>query len=69
MLHPREIRSKCKYIDLNYPYKTIDVVECQVEKGVLGKVFKKDAKQITEYLTKLSTEEVEALEKLLQEKG
>ena len=54
---------------LNPAYKTVNVVECQVDKGLLGKSFKKDAKQVTEHLTGLSTEEVDALDKLLQENG
>ena len=56
-------------IFFNISYKTLDVVECHVEKGLLGKAFKKDAKEITNYLTQLSTDQVEALEKILQEKG
>lgn len=38
-------------------------------KGVLGKEFKKDAKGIIEYLEKLSLEDVDTLEKELQDNG
>ncbi|XP_063901942.1 glycine--tRNA ligase isoform X1 [Zophobas morio] len=49
--------------------KTVDVIEAVPNKGVLGKTFKNDAKIITEALTKLSPNEVETLEKDLENNG
>ena len=40
-----------------------------MNKGLLGKVFKKDAKAVTDYLMRLESEEVDALDKVIQEKG
>ncbi|KAL3832079.1 hypothetical protein ACJMK2_023757 [Sinanodonta woodiana] len=49
--------------------KVMDVVECLAQKGLIGKVFKKDAKVVSDYLSNLTPEEVDKLEKTLQEKG
>ncbi|XP_052783336.1 glycine--tRNA ligase-like [Mya arenaria] len=49
--------------------KMIQVVECKVNKGVIGKVFKKDAKVVTDYLTTLESEGADALDRSLQENG
>lgn len=49
--------------------KTIDVVEAAPNKGTLGKVFKKDAKAVTEALASLSLQDIEALEKSLDATG
>lgn len=54
---------------LNCVHKTIDVVECKVNKGVIGKVFKKDAKVVTDFLTRMDDSEVAAMDKMLKEKG
>jgi glycyl-tRNA synthetase (class II) len=43
--------------------KVIDVTELQVDKSAVGKQFKQDAKVITGYFEKLSTEEIEQVEK------
>ncbi|WAQ93989.1 SYG-like protein, partial [Mya arenaria] len=40
-----------------------------VNKGVIGKVFKKDAKVVTDYLTTLESEGADALDRSLQENG
>lgn len=45
--------------------KTVNIVEAQPNKGLLGKTFKKDAKIIIDALGKLSLEEVEDLDKKL----
>lgn len=49
--------------------KTIDVTECLPQKSALGKVFKQEAKLITEYLTNVATNEINSLEQNLKEKG
>ncbi|KAJ8311791.1 hypothetical protein KUTeg_010659 [Tegillarca granosa] len=46
---------------------TIDVVECAPQKGVLGKVFKKEAKAITDYLSNLAEDDVNNLEQKLKD--
>lgn len=47
----------------------VNVVEGKVNKGLIGKVFKKDAKAVTDYLMRLETDEVDALDKALQANG
>lgn len=47
----------------------MDVVECTSNKGSLGKVFKKDAKAIGEYLAALSAEDCDRIEKELSTSG
>uniref|UniRef100_A0A8W8MGW3 Glycine--tRNA ligase n=1 Tax=Magallana gigas TaxID=29159 RepID=A0A8W8MGW3_MAGGI len=47
----------------------VDVVECTSNKGSLGKVFKKDAKAIGEYLAALSVEDCDRIEKELSTNG
>ncbi|CAH1789407.1 unnamed protein product [Owenia fusiformis] len=49
--------------------KVIDVVECVTNKGLVGKAFKKEAKAVTEYLSKLNEAEVNSLEKDLTASG
>lgn len=49
--------------------KEVDVVECTSNKGSLGKVFKKDAKAIGEYLAALSAEDCDRIEKELSTNG
>lgn len=49
--------------------KTIDVVECQPQKGVIGKAFRQDAKSVVEYLSALSNEEMINLDSSLKENG
>ncbi|XP_065091559.1 glycine--tRNA ligase [Ochlerotatus camptorhynchus] len=49
--------------------KTIEVTEVVPNKAALGKVFKKEAKNITELLAKLSLSEVETIGKNLSDKG
>nr|BAN20718.1 hypothetical protein [Riptortus pedestris] len=49
--------------------KQVLITQAVPNKGALGKVFKKDAKGIIEALERLSLEEVEGLEKELQEKS
>ncbi|ESO96348.1 hypothetical protein LOTGIDRAFT_202150 [Lottia gigantea] len=46
-------------------YRTVDVIECQPQMGVLGKSFKKDAKLVGDYLSRLNSEKVEDLEQKL----
>ena len=45
------------------------VVEAVLNKAPIGKSFKKDAKQVTEHLTNMSEQQLNELEKSLQEKG
>lgn len=49
--------------------KTVEVTEVVPNKAAIGKVFKKDAKNITEMLAKLSLEEVETIGKNLANGG
>lgn len=49
--------------------KVVDVVEIQTDKSSVGKIFKQDAKHITGYFEKLTTEEIDAIEKSLKESG
>lgn len=49
--------------------KTIQVTEAVPNKAVLGKVFKKDAKIVTDKLAALSLNDLESLEKSLNETG
>jgi hypothetical protein len=46
--------------------KVIDVAEVQVDKGAIGKLFKQNAKLITEYFAKLSNQEVDDFEARLK---
>jgi glycyl-tRNA synthetase (class II) len=46
--------------------KVIDVAEVQADKGAIGKLFKQNAKLITEYLSKLSNQEVDEFEARLK---
>jgi hypothetical protein len=43
----------------------VDVVECTSNKGILGKVFKKDAKVIGEYLAGLTPADCDRIEQEL----
>lgn len=45
---------------------TIDVTECASQKAVLGKAFKKEAKAVTEALAKLTEDEVNVMESVLE---
>lgn len=54
---------------LNLVNKMVTVVECKVNKGVIGKEFKKDAKTVTDYLMGLESDEVDALDKAIQASG
>jgi glycyl-tRNA synthetase (class II) len=45
--------------------KVIDVVEVQTDKSVIGKTFKQNAKLITGYFEKLTADQINDLEKLL----
>lgn len=47
----------------------VNVVECKVNKGLIGKVFKKDAKAVTDYLMRLESDEIDALDKAFQAAG
>ncbi|XP_052826299.1 glycine--tRNA ligase isoform X1 [Octopus bimaculoides] len=49
--------------------KTIDVVECQPQKGVIGKVFRQNAKSICDHLTSMTSKDLLALDAGLKEKG
>ncbi|XP_055844517.1 glycine--tRNA ligase [Episyrphus balteatus] len=49
--------------------KEVQVTEIAINKQTFGKAFKKDAKPLTEALTNYSTEEVENVEKSLNETG
>lgn len=55
-------------VDLPEPM-TVKVVEAVVNKGPIGKLFKKDAKQVTEHLKNLGENELDVLEKSLNDKG
>uniref|UniRef100_A0A224XJA3 Glycine--tRNA ligase n=1 Tax=Panstrongylus lignarius TaxID=156445 RepID=A0A224XJA3_9HEMI len=47
--------------------KTVEISEAQVNKGLVGKMFKKDAKLITETLSKLSLDEINEMEARLND--
>jgi len=47
----------------------VNIVEGKVNKGVIGKVFKKEAKLITEYLASMPSECLDELDKKLQDNG
>jgi len=49
--------------------RTEDVVELVLNKGPIGKSFKQDAKNVTEYLGALAADQIEKLEKSMEEKG
>lgn len=49
--------------------KTIEVVESKVNKGVIGKVFKGDAKVVTDYLAAMDQNELDQMDKVIKEKG
>ena len=44
-------------------------MECQPNKGALGKAFKANAKAVSEHLSRLEAEAVEKLEKELNDNG
>ena len=46
-----------------------DISEVSIKKAALGKAFKKEAKVVTEQLSRLEGDDVTALEKALQEDG
>ena len=46
--------------------KVIDVVEIQVDKSVVGKLFKQNAKLITDYFQKLTPQEVDEIEQRMK---
>ena len=46
--------------------KVIDVAEVQADKGAIGKLFKQNAKLITEHFAKLSNQEVDDFEARLK---
>ena len=47
----------------------MDVVECQPQMKVLGKSFKKEAKIVSEYLSKLEAAEIEQIEQKIKDNG
>lgn len=47
--------------------KVVDVTEIQLDKSSVGKQFKQDAKIITGYFEKLTTEEINEVEKRVKE--
>lgn len=49
--------------------KTIDVTEPQINKGIVGKAFKKDAKSVTEALSQLSIEDLNQMSSTLSQTG
>lgn len=49
--------------------KTIEVVECQPQKNIIGKIFKREAKDVIETLTSLDEEAIAKLNKELEGKG
>ncbi|XP_069119560.1 glycine--tRNA ligase-like [Argopecten irradians] len=49
--------------------KTIDVTECIPNMKLMGKAFKRDAKDVSSHLTSLSTDDIDSLEKNLKENG
>jgi glycyl-tRNA synthetase len=46
--------------------KTIDMAEIQVDKSVIGKLFKSNAKTIMQYFENLSEETISEIEKKIQ---
>ncbi|BES99748.1 Glycyl-tRNA synthetase [Nesidiocoris tenuis] len=49
--------------------KTVTVTEPQINKSIVGRAFKKDAKTVTEALNRLGTEQLEEMSTILNEKG
>ncbi|XP_071157632.1 glycine--tRNA ligase-like [Mytilus edulis] len=49
--------------------RIVDVVECQPQMKVLGKSFKKEAKIVSEYLSKLEAAEIEQIEQKIKDNG
>ena len=47
----------------------MDVVEVALDKASIGKAFKKNAKTVTDYVSKMKDDEIELLEKALQDDG
>jgi glycyl-tRNA synthetase (class II) len=45
--------------------KIVDIVEVQTDKSVIGKTFKQNAKSITGYFEKLTTDQINDLENKL----
>jgi len=62
-------QTKRKLVILNCSHKTVDVVECVPQMKVLGKEFKKDGKDIKDYLQNMSQADVDSLEQSLKDKG
>lgn len=55
-------------VDLDQPV-SVDVVEVVLEKSIVGKGFKKDAKKIQEYIAAMETAEIDMFEKNITENG
>jgi len=55
-------------VDLETPV-SVDVLEVVLEKAIVGKAFKKESKVVTEYISKMETTEIDALEKGLSDSG
>jgi len=55
-------------IDLEEPV-SIDVTDVVLDKAIIGKALKKDSKAVCEHLTNLQNEEVEVMEKSLNDNG
>lgn len=54
---------------LTVPYKTVNVVQFEPNKGAVGKAYKKDAKLVLEYLGACDECYITEMELLLSEKG
>lgn len=70
-LHNHSIASNEKLVamvDLPEPV-SVDVVEVNLEKPIVGKAFKKDAKKVTEFIDKLNENDVNKLENDLNSNG
>ncbi|KAL4222209.1 hypothetical protein ACF0H5_018247 [Mactra antiquata] len=57
------------YIYIHVYYIKYNVVECKVNKGVIGKVFKKDAKTVSDTLARMEQTELEEMNQTLTDAG
>ncbi|XP_059143729.1 glycine--tRNA ligase-like [Physella acuta] len=48
---------------------SVDITECVPQKSALGKIFKQEAKLITDYLNSMSSDDITLFEQTLNEKG
>lgn len=54
---------------LTAPYKTVNIVQFEANKGAVGKAYKKDAKVVLEFLSMCDECYITEREQLLNDKG